>query len=667
MRKRLFFIATMMISGLFLGNALLAQSFEESGAYYCSQKKQQAHKSVAAIQLGPNSPVHSYDVIKYTMNIELMENFDAPYPHDYDADLLIRFKVDSTLNSIDLDAHNASLEIIAVGMAGTTFSHSDDILTIDLDQTYAPGEIVEVSIDYSHKNVVDEAFYAGQGFVFTDCEPEGARQWFPCWDKPADKALLELTAKVPDDVRLGSNGVLVDSVFSGDTLIYHWRSDYPIATYIMVMTAKKNYNLDIYYWERPSDGKMIPFRYYYSNENPALIEDVAESANEMSDVFSENFGEYPFDKNGFASASNEFTWGGMENQTLTTLCPGCWWESLIAHEFAHMWFGDMISPGTWADLWLNEGFATWSEARWFESYAGYSGYKNDIDANASAYLSNNPGWPIYNPEWAEETPSKSVMFNGAITYAKSACVLHLFRYIVGDEAFFDAIHAYATDEENFKHKTVITSDFIDKMSEEVGEDMSWFFEPWLEQENHPVYKNEYYFSPLGNGSWEVNFLASQVQDDGFFPMKLNIFIGFEDFSDTTVYFMNMENDESFQFEFEKKPIYITFDMPNEIVLKQATLILSAPEGKPLSESALLSNYPNPAAERTTISYQLQNAGKVSLDLFDLTGKSAGLLFEGYRQNGSHTFEVNTLDMESGIYFYRLTSGGETATGKMVVQ
>ena len=83
-------------------------------------------------------------------------------------------------------------------------------------------------------------------------------------------------------------------------------------------------------------------------------------------TYSELFGEHPFEKNGFATLNNQFVWGGMENQTLTSLCPNCWDEGLISHEFAHQWFGDMITCATWADIWLNEGFATYTEALWLE-------------------------------------------------------------------------------------------------------------------------------------------------------------------------------------------------------------------------------------------------------------------------------------------------------------
>jgi len=658
------FILTILVTTLFFGH-LSAQRTEQSGAYFCAQKKQLSDSPSRSFR-GPNSPAHRFDVLRYTMNIDLSNQFDSPYPQDFNADIVVRFKVDSTLSSIKLDAVNSSLSITSVGMAGLSFTHANDTLNIALDQTYQPGDTVEVSIDYQHLDVEDGAFYVSGGFVFTDCEPEGARKWFPCYDKPSDKAALEMYAIVPSDVRLGSNGALIDSTFSGSELTYHWRSNNPIATYIMVISAKKNYNLDIVYWERPSDSAMIPFRYYYNNgEDPSAIEAMAL---DMCDHFSDGYGEYPFEKNGFATLNNEFAWGGMENQTLTSLCPGCWGESLVAHEFAHQWFGDMISPGTWADLWLNEGFATWSEAYWYESYAGYSGYKSDISNNANYYLNSNPGWPIYNPEWIEETPPSGTMFNYAITYCKSSCILHQFRYIVGDSLFFKAIKAYATDTVDFKFKSAVTEDFVDKMGEEVGEDMHWYFDPWLEEANHPVYDNEYYLAEQGNGNWKIYFLARQTQSDPeFFPMKLNIFVAFDDFSDTTIHFRNMNNSEEFVFEVEKKPIQVFFDLDNEIVLKQASLTVSTEEFRESAVGTLFENIPNPAQSQTTIRYQLSQSGRASLELYDLTGRKIKVLFAGQQSEGIHQIQFETASLQSGIYLYTLKINEQTFVKKMVVQ
>lgn len=643
---------------------LQAQSVH-NGAYYCSMKNQHAHPDRSP-QRGPNTPQHTFDVLKYTMHIDLYHNFSSPYPHDFLADVGIHFKVDSVLNHIELHAANNSISVQSVGLAATAFVHQNDTLFIQLDQTYQPGDEVDVLIHYQHLNVTDNAFFVANGFVFTDCEPEGARRWFPCYDKPSDKAGLEVYARVPSTVKLGSNGTLVDSTLNADTLTYHWLSEAPIATYIMVLTAKDNYNLDIKYWERPSDGQMIPFRYYWHQTPPPEI--MKEKVNGMADLFSASYGEYPFEKNGFASLNNEFTWGGMENQTLTSLCTACWYESLLAHEFAHQWFGDMISPATWADLWLNEGFATWSEAHWDGEGNNYAAYKANINNEASSYMGSNPGWPIHNPEWAINTPSNNILFNYAITYAKSCCVIHQFRYIVGDSLFFKAINDYATDTVNFKHKSAITVDFVDKMGASVGEDMHWYFDPWVDQPNHPVYKNEYYFEPLQSGNWNVHFKARQIQSNApFFPMELNIYILFDDFSDTVLRFRNMVNEEDFVFEFSKTPTYLAFDFDNEIVLKQASLVLAAPEHGENEASVLLRNIPNPAGTNTTILYNLLSDGHTSITLYDLTGKTQKVLFEGQQQKGAHKLDVKTAELNNGIYLYSLVSGGITAVQKMVVQ
>ena len=141
----------------------------------------------------------------------------------------------------------------------------------------------------------------------------------------------------------------------------------------------------------------------------------------MTTGFSQLFGEHPFEKNGFATLNNQFQWGGMENQTLTSLCPNCWSENLVSHEFAHQWFGDMITCATWADIWLNEGFATYWKRSGTNSRADTRAYKSDINNDASSYLSGNPGWPMYNPSWAITTPPNNTLFNYAITYAKGAC------------------------------------------------------------------------------------------------------------------------------------------------------------------------------------------------------------------------------------------------------
>lgn len=661
--KKIFSLVALLLA-VIASPAQITQN--EKGAQLCSHKKSSSGYQLREIN-SENSPRHKFDVLNYSLSFDLWHNFQDPYPQTFNANEVITFKVDTALNFIKLNAVNTSLLIQSVSLAGSSFTHNQDTLTITLNRIYYAGEIAEVGIKYSHKDVEDNAFNVNGGFVFTDNEPEGARKWFPCYDRPSDKATVDITAKVPGNVLLGSNGRLADSVTVADTTWFHWISRDPVATYLTVMSARADWNLDIVYWDRPSTpGDPMPIRFYYNiGENPYGMEQLIP---EMASYFSENYGEHPFEKDGFASLNNEFAWGGMENQTLTNICPGCWYESLICHEFAHQWYGDMISPGTWADIWLNEGFATWSEAFWYESYGGYSAYKNEIDYDASVYLSNNPGWAVYVPEWAINTPDNGILFNYAITYCKAACVLHMLRYSLGDELFFPALYDYATDTANFKYKNAITDDFQAKMEESTGEDLEWFFSTWVKQPNHPVYQNEYNIHNNGNGTWNVNFLANQVQTNAdFFPLPVEIFIYFIDGSDTTMRVMNDVNQQVFSFAFDKQPTNVYFDFHNAIVLKQASLVVGIEE-KNIGEQAfsLQQNFPNPVINQTTFTYSIPENSQVSLVLYDMTGKKVLDLANEMQSLGTHVLTTDLSELESGLYLCRLSTAGKSAAVRIAV-
>jgi len=612
-------------------------------------------------------PTHSFDVLNYTLNLDLFHCYASPFPKDYQAMEIIQFRVDSTLNIIKLNARNQSLTIDSVRMDGSSFTHSNNILTIQMKRTYNPAEIASVKVYYHHKNVSDNAFYASGGMVFTDCEPEGARRWFPCWDKPSDKATLDLTVKVPKTVKFGSNGILTDSTINGDTCTYHWSSIHNIATYLMVMTSKVNYQLDIRYWHKlsnPSDS--IPLRFYFNyGENPSYIESILPS---MTTYFSENFCEHPFQKNGFATVSSGlFPWGGMENQTLTTLCTNCWEESLVAHEYAHQWFGDMITCATWADIWLNEGFATWTEAFWQENTGGNGAYNSDMNSYANVYFQQNPGWAISDPSWAIITPSTDVLFNYAITYCKGACVLYMLRSTIGDSLFFATMKAYCADT-TLKFKSSRISDFNAKVNLITGENYDWFFNEWIYKPNHPQYENYYNFEDMGGGQWKANFYTTQVQaNPTFFKMPFDVKISFEDSSDTTLTVLNYFNFQAYAWYFNKRPIAVLFDPNNKIILKQANLYLGTEDPFiPGEKVHLFQNVPNPSSKSTTIVYELTEPVKIKLFIVDLLGKPVITVSDQYKPAGKFSENIDCSSLTPGIYYYRLIAGDVIKTRKMII-
>lgn len=623
------------------------------------------------------TPRHSYDVLNYKMNFDIYDCFKTPYPKTFKANNTITFRVDSTLNSIKLNAVNTSLTIDSVRLLSGTvlnFTHTSNILTVPLDRTYNPNEIVNVKIYYRHNNVADNGFYVSNGMVFTDNPPEGARKWFPCWDKPSDKAIVDIMAKVPLSARLGSNGRLADSIVTGDTIYYHWLSRDPVATYLTALTGKVGYRQDIIYWHKLSNPNDSIPTLFYSNtgENFSAIKNIMNTA---LTFFSQKFGEYPFEKNGFATiqAGAGFMWGGMENQSLVSLAPNYWNEITVIHEFAHQWFGDLVTCGTWADVWLNEGFATFMEAIWKERSGGYSAYKNDILSKRNTYLNQNGGFPIYVPAWVNYTPSIDSLYHTGIIYDKGACVLHQLRYVLGDTVFFNMLYSYANDTVNFKYKNATTQEFNNKVNQVSGQNLDWFFTSWVYQPNHPVYSNNYSIGNIGNGNWKVDFQINQIQTNaGFFQIPIKLKFSFTSGADTTVKIMSSINNQLFTFNFTRQPTLVLFDPDNDVVLKEGTTI-SVKEISSIvpDKFALYQNYPNPFNPTTKIKFDVpsnvnREKSNVKLTIYDLLGKEVATLVNENLKAGTYEISFEGNNFSSGIYFYSLKAGNYIETKRMIL-
>ncbi|MCK9219108.1 MAG: T9SS type A sorting domain-containing protein [Bacteroidales bacterium] len=609
---------------------------------------------------------HSYDVLHYNLDLDIYTCYSTPYPRSFSANEVITVKVDSVLNKIKLNAVNTSLEIDSVNMAASSFIHLNDTLTIQLDRTYLPGESLNIKIFYRHKNVSDYAFYAAYGFVYTDSPPEGARKWFPSWDRPSDKATCELHAKVPLSVRLGSNGILADSLISADTIRYHWISSQPIATYLIALSSRINYLIHQEYWHKLSvPGDSIPIRIYYkTGETLSTINNLICP---LTDFFSIKFGDYPFEKIGFATLNTLFPWGGMENQTMVHLQPGGYNSSdLISHEHSHQWFGDLITCGTWADIWLNEGFGTYCQNLWVEESQGYDAYKTNMNTLANVYLSSNPGWPLYHPEWAIHTPAGSTLYNTAITYNKGACVLHQLRYVLGDSTFFHVMNSYATDT-NFRFKNAITEDFVAKVNQASGQNLNWFFDEWVYSSNHPVYQNTFEIKQVDPQSWKVKLVLNQTQTNTvFFTMPVQIGISFTDASDTLFMIMNDTNHQVYEFNFIKQPLNVTFDPLRNILLKQATTVVGVKPDQKKNGFCLYQNEPNPFHKSTSVSFEVGHSEQVTLSIVDMMGKLINIPVNGNFEPGKYRFDIQDINLTSGIYLLKMEAGSYRSVKKMIV-
>lgn len=615
------------------------------------------------------SSSHSFDAVKYRLNFDMFDCFRSPYPTSYRGSVVLIYRMDSAAGVISLHASSYALVIDSLGYSGISFFHLNDMLNINLNRVHYTGETDSIKIYFRRNNVIDYSLSNNNGRISTFVEPEGARLLFPCWDRLNDKAFFDFTVKVPSNVKLGSNGLLRDTLRNSDSIYFHWVSSDPMQTYLFTMIGQIDYRLNLTYYHRkgnPADS--IPIMLFH---NPLIPPTNAfmQALNSITDYFSEIFVDYPFEKIGFA---NSYPDGhtNMEHQTLTTINELWGTGGIIPHEHGHQWFGDYITCETWADFWINEGFASYLEALYSEHFISINRYNYDISSFNTIYLNGNAtmSFPIYNPSWINHTPPYDSLFNYAIIYAKPACVIHTLRRTVGDSLFFGILKSFMTDT-NFAFKSASTSDFAEKTNQITGQNYQWFFDQWFNQPNHPVYQNTMNIIDSGSIGWKLYFTINQVQtNSGFYRMPVKIKINYSNNTDSFAVVNNTVNHQTFSFTSVRKPVGTVFDYDMSILPKVANSVIGINNNSEYlpKNFSLNQNYPNPFNASTLIDYSLPVESNVILKIYDLTGRQLGEIINSRQPAGDYRINFEGGNLASGVYFYKIEAGDFVKIRKMVL-
>lgn len=495
----------------------------------------------------PRSLQDEYDVLHYRLRL-LMDPVSG----------LLRGTCTITLRSlvpalerVELDLHAPEFAVGAVRRIdgpGQLVPTRRDVDKLLLDFPVAPprqGEEVVIEVPFAGRPravpgrspavTFERAPSDGSPRIHSFSEPGLARGWWPCKDRPDDKATIDLELEAPQEVQVAANGRLREVRRDRDGyLTWVWAHDYPIATYLVGFSAARfarwsepwswrdeagaERRMNVAYWSWPELGE---WAYQDFATTPRML-----------DAFSERFGTYPFtaEQYGLVMFGED---GGMEHQTasgiggsVVALSRGTGAvDNLLAHELAHQWWGNDVGIDDWDSIWLKEGLATWSEALWWEEEAGLAAY---LDYMADVAR------PLGGGEFEGTVDDPTELFGQAVYY-KGAWVVHMLRWVLSGpsldghaEPLLELLRAWRSQRSG---GTASTEDFVEFFSREASLEgnepaaalRDWFFPQWLEREGRPVYAVGAASHPADGGfGWSTDLRIEQRQEGEPYAMPLHL-------------------------------------------------------------------------------------------------------------------------------------------------
>ncbi|MCX7731970.1 MAG: M1 family aminopeptidase [candidate division WOR-3 bacterium] len=615
---------------------------------------------------------HHFDVRHYRIDLDLPMNSGAMTAHCR-VELIARHDHFDTFS-----LHFVNLVCDSVRRDGNpcTFTTGSGRLLIDLDREFSNGESLAVDIYYRRNaGTQNRGFYyysrGTQGIPYAICysttEPSDARYWFPGFDEPWDKAErgCQVNITTPDTMSGCANGTLDSVTVSGGRKTCWWTHRYPISTYLVTFAASRWARFT--QWYHPAPGESVPIMNFMWPGDSSRAVNAFRNVPDMLEFFSDSsrYGPYPFaaEKYGHVVAY-PFQWGGMENQTLTMVHR--YWitngnDNGIAHELSHHWWGDMVTCLDWRNIWLNEGFATYSDELFTCHQQGLNSFYTLIRSRARDYFSeeSTDTHPIYAPPSGHE-------FDWGHSYCKGAWVQHMLRYVMGDTVwnrpgiFFSALRAYG---ESLKYRNASTADYQRICERITGLDLSWFFDEWVYSHGYPVYTVGWQSVPAGD-SWELVIDLSQNNMSGapaIFHMPVEVRVLFNG-TDTIIRYPVSANPQRNRFRFASEPIGIEFD-PNEWILDVHTVntgIASDQAGSPLPPVPELLIRTSLTRAPVKIEYTLPRTTPLELAVFDPAGRQLTRLHHGIHGPGRFGIVWNGTDaagrpLPAGVYLVRLST------------
>jgi aminopeptidase N len=527
------------------------------------------------------------------------------------------------IERLTLDAVNLNIESVQVDKVPQNFDYDGEQLSIQLSETTQIEKHLLIAIAYSVTKpqrgiyfIQPDKHYPNKPTqVWTQGEDEDSRFWFPCFDYPGQLSTSEIRVRVPKPLIAISNGELIDTAEDGNDKIYHWSQQQVHPTYLMTLAVGD-------FAEIQDEWKGKSVTYYVEKGREEDAKRSMGKTPRMIEFLSEKYGyPYPFPK--YAQVCvDDFIFGGMENTSATLLTDRCLLderaaldnrntESLVVHELAHQWFGDLVVIKHWSHAWIKEGMASYSEVMWTEHEYSLQEAAYYRLLEARRYLSEDSS--RYRRSMVTHVYREAIELYDRHIYEKGSCVYHMIRAELGDELFWQSIQTFIQDN---AHKTVETIDLLRSIEKATGRNLLFLFDQYVYRGGHPDFKVAYSWDGDANLA-KVTVTQTQAAADkngskDLFDLRIPIGFGYVQ-QDSSAKLstqgevrtveaaeLNLDNsalrtftvrvnerEQSFYFPLENKPQFISFDVGNNY-LKTVSLEYPVPELK-----AQLEFDPNP--------------------------------------------------------------------------
>ncbi len=531
------------------------------------------------------------------------------------------------------------------------FTHRGYFLEIDLGKTLEAGEIDSLTIVYSGApSTENSAFfthdYKSQPALFTLSEPYGARDWWPCKQSLDDKIdSIDIIITAPQQYIAVSNGKETEISIKDGYKTTTYRHRYPIAAYLVGIAVAK---YEVYSHTVGKGDYSFPIINYVFPDQLKESKNQTAVTVEAMEIFSKLFGPYPFSSEKYGHAQWTLYYSGMENTTISFM--GNFSEQLITHELAHQWFGNLVTCASWRDIWLNEGFATYSELLFIEHKHPHN--LKGLRESQVKEITSKRGGSVYIGK--NEVLSDNRIFDGRLSYTKGSMVVHMLRQLIGDDLFFKTIREFLHNSKyTFGYAT--TNDLKLFFEASTGLDLDWFFDCWIYGEGYPRYTVTWQQLENNDLLIKLNQTSSSPTSINFFPGQVPLRLYFNnEFTHTDIILFQTQNDQLFKIPNKKRISSIEFDPEFNIIARNNSIEVS--DDSP-DANASINVYPVPANNYLKISHP-KDLQISTIRIIDTSGKI-------FLKSSLATDTINISNIPVGNYIIELSTESGIISKKFI--